>query len=85
MIISVFHTVENIVGKGENAGYQHVFPFSHNVLKRHLSQTRQKVSLCGNRLRGKHKQQSLLIPVNQQQHKKNTCMFSIMVQYWNKS
>ena len=27
--------VENIVGKGENAGYQH-FPFSHNVFKRLL-------------------------------------------------
>ena len=39
MIISVFDGVENIVGKGENAGY-------HNVLKRLLSQTRQKLSLC---------------------------------------
>ena len=29
--------VENIVGKGENAGYQH-FPFSDNVFKRLLSQ-----------------------------------------------
>ena len=27
-----------------------IFSFSHNVLKRLLSQTRQKVSLCGNRL-----------------------------------
>ena len=28
MIISVFDRVENIVGKGENAGYQHFFsPF----------------------------------------------------------
>ena len=26
------HFVENIVGKGENAGYQH-FSFSHNVFK----------------------------------------------------
>ena len=43
MIISVFHRVETIVGKGENAGY-------HNVLKRRLSQTCQKVSLRGNGL-----------------------------------
>ena len=27
MIISVFDRVENIVGKGENAGYQHFLPF----------------------------------------------------------
>ena len=27
MIISVFDTVENIVGKGENVGYQHFLPF----------------------------------------------------------
>ena len=27
MIISVFDRVENIVGKGENVGYQHFFPF----------------------------------------------------------
>ena len=29
----VFDRVKNIVGKGENAGYQH-FSFSHNVYKR---------------------------------------------------
>ena len=40
MIISVFDSVEKIVGKGENA-----------VLKRLLSQTRQKVSLCGKGLK----------------------------------
>ena len=45
MIISVVDRVENIVGKGENTGYQH-FLLSHNVLKRLLSQTREKVSLC---------------------------------------
>ena len=28
----VFHSIENIVKKGEYGGYQH-FPFSHNVLK----------------------------------------------------
>ena len=27
MMISVFDTVENIVGKGENAGYQHFLLF----------------------------------------------------------
>ena len=50
MIISVFDRVENIVGKGEIA-YTSNFSFSHKVFKRLLSQTRQKVSLCGNRLR----------------------------------
>ena len=51
MIFSVFDRVENIVGKGENAG----FSFSHNVFKRLLSPTRQNVSLCGNGLnRQKH-------------------------------
>ena len=35
MLISHFERVENIVGKGENAGYQH-FSFSHNVFKRPL-------------------------------------------------
>ena len=33
----VLWRVENIVGKGENAGYQH-FSFSHNVFKRLLCQ-----------------------------------------------
>ena len=32
----VLGSVENIMKKGENAGYQH-FPFSHNVFKRLLS------------------------------------------------
>ena len=49
MIISVFDRVENIVGKGEIACTSN-FSFSHNVFKRLLSQTRQKVSLCGNGL-----------------------------------
>ena len=44
MIISVFDKVENIVGKGENAGYQHFFLFPQCILKRLLSQ---KVSFCG--------------------------------------
>ena len=33
MIISFFYRVENIVGKGENAGSQH-FSFSHSAFKR---------------------------------------------------
>ena len=49
MIISAFDRVENIVGKGENADYQH-FLFSNNVLKRLLCQTCRKVSLRGNGL-----------------------------------
>ena len=49
MIISVFDRVENIAGKGEIACISN-FSFSHNVLKRLLSQRRQKVSLCGNGL-----------------------------------
>ena len=47
MIISVFDRVEKIVGKGEIAWASN-FSFSHNVVKRLLSQTRQTVSLCGN-------------------------------------
>ena len=42
MIISVFDKVENIVGKGEIACTSN-FSFSHDVLKRLLSQTRQRV------------------------------------------
>ena len=46
MIISVFDREENIVGKGGIACTSN-FSFSHNVFKRLLSQTRQKVSVCG--------------------------------------
>ena len=49
MIISVFDTVENIVGKGEIACTSN-FSFSHNVFKRLLFQMRQRVSLSGNGL-----------------------------------
>ena len=49
MTISVFDRVENIVGKGEIACISN-FSFSHDVFKRLLSQTHQKVSLCGNGL-----------------------------------
>ena len=53
MIISVFDRVdrvENMVGKGEIACRSNL-SFSHNVFKRLLSQTHQKASLCGNRLK----------------------------------
>ena len=50
MIISAFDRVENIVGRGEIACTSN-FSFSHNDFKRLLSQTRQKVSLCGNGLK----------------------------------
>ena len=49
MIITVFDRVENIVGKGEVVCTSK-FSFSNYVFKRLLSQTRQKVSLCGNGL-----------------------------------
>ena len=49
MVISVFDRVEYMVGKGEIACTSN-FSFSNNVFKRVLSQTRQKVSSCGNGL-----------------------------------
>ena len=39
MIIFLLNRIENIVKKGENAGYQH-FSFSNNVFKRHRLQGR---------------------------------------------
>ena len=47
MIISVFDSEENIVGKGQIACTSNL-SFSNNIFKRLLSQTHQKVSLCGN-------------------------------------
>ena len=49
--------VENIVGKGENAVYQH----SHNVFKRLLFQGRQKSGLFGKGLSGIHSSSVLKI------------------------
>ena len=49
MVISVFDRVENIVGKREITCTSN-FSFSHNVFKRLLSQSCQKVSSCGNGL-----------------------------------
>ena len=53
MTISVFDRVKNIVGKGEIACTSN-FSFSHNVFKM-FSQTRQKVSLRGKRLKHVYK------------------------------
>ena len=50
MIISIFESVENIVGKGENAGYQHFLLFQQCFEKKLLFQKGQNVSLCGNGL-----------------------------------
>ena len=44
-MIFAFDRVENIVGKGENAGHQH-FLFSDNVFKGLLTQGRYKAGLC---------------------------------------
>ena len=41
----VFDLVENIVGKGENAGYQH-FSFPHNVFLRHFTLGRGNSEMC---------------------------------------
>ena len=46
MIISVFDGVENIVGIGENAGYQHFLLFPQCFQKVPFSD----MSLCGNEL-----------------------------------
>ena len=50
MKISVFDRIENIVEKGEIACTSNS-SFSHNVFNKLLSQTRQKMSLCGNGLK----------------------------------
>ena len=42
----VLGRVENIAGKGKNAGYQ-LFSFFHNAFNKHLSQGRYKSGLCG--------------------------------------
>ena len=37
MMIYLYDKVENIVGKGENAGYQHFLPFPDNIFQRIFS------------------------------------------------
>ena len=49
----VFHTIENIVGKKENAGYQHFLPFPQCFQKAFYSSV-SKVVICGNRLTKQH-------------------------------
>ena len=48
----VFHRIENIVGKEENA-VTSIFFFSHHVFKRLFPPVRQKSSLCGKGLRNR--------------------------------
>ena len=50
MIISVSDRVENIVGKGENAGYQH-FPLFLQCFQKDISWGCKKLELCGIELR----------------------------------
>ena len=49
-MIFVFHMVDNIVGKGGNAVYQHFLLFPHNVFKGLFSQGCWKSGLCGREL-----------------------------------
>ena len=49
MIISVFDSVENIVGKGENASYQHFLLFPQCFEKVSFPDTSKGV-ICGNGL-----------------------------------
>ena len=46
--------VENIVGKGESAGYQH-FSFSQNVLQNSVFKDRLRLGLCSNGLKQQKK------------------------------
>ena len=46
MLISLFDRVENIIGKGENAGYQH-FLLSPQCFQKLFPQSRLKSGLCG--------------------------------------
>ena len=47
MLISVFDRVENIVGKGENAGYQHFLLFPQCFEEASFPDT-SKCVMCGN-------------------------------------
>ena len=55
----VFLRIENIVGKEENAGYQHFLLFPQCFQKAFFPPVRQKSSLCGRGLTKKDKEQSL--------------------------
>ena len=47
----VSERIENILEKGENAGYQHFLLFPKIFSKRTLSQARLKSGFCGNELK----------------------------------
>ena len=49
LIMCLIERVNNIVGKGENAGYQR-YLLSYNIFKRLLSQGRSKSESCGKEL-----------------------------------
>ena len=51
--------VENIVGKGENNGYQHFSPFPTMFSKAFVRWGRLKSGLCGKRLKHEKKMQTL--------------------------
>ena len=46
----VFHRMENTVGKGENAGFQHFLLFPQGFQKRVFPQCSRKWSMCGKAL-----------------------------------
>ena len=73
MIISVSDRVGNIVGKGEIARTSN-FSFFHNVFKRLLSKTHQKVSLCWNGL----------IPIPNKPWSLCVCSTSLLKTLWEK-
>ena len=50
MTISLFDTVENTVGKGENAGHQHFLLFPQGFPKPSSLGSYKKLGLCGQEL-----------------------------------
>ena len=61
MMISIFYRVENIVGKGENAGYQHFLLFPQCFQKASLLGSLKMWELSGKELM---QLQKVLTPVN---------------------
>ena len=77
MIISVFDRVENIVGKGENAGYQHFLLFPQCLEKASFPESSKgvfvwewfqhiKVAICGRKIQNTKQGncQFLVIPIS---------------------
>ena len=56
-----FGRIANIVGKGENAGYQHFLLLAQRVQKASLSQGCYKSGLCGNGLNLKADENAYII------------------------